>query len=129
MGRRKWSFANPTGSDFNEISARLDWASEGQAGLASNVRKLYTLDREQEREIAELRMVVEELSALLVSMGIFNEKQLLARVSSRLAASHQQDDQTPAQDRIHCASCGTSILKSDTYFSETGEVCSACFSG
>ena len=126
MSRRLWSFMQPTGTDFNELADRLDWADEATDGMAGNIRKLFELDREQEREIAQLRAVVEELTGLLVASGLVDEATLKARVHERLSAVPAAE---PAQDTVRCASCATAVPRADTYFSDLGEVCSICFSG
>ncbi|MDG1483332.1 MAG: hypothetical protein P8R54_27325 [Myxococcota bacterium] len=127
MSRRPWFAGAPTRADFNQLADRLDWADEAETGVSSNVRKLYELDREQEREIARLRMVVEELTGLLVTAGVITEDALITRLEARRAAVSKS--RAPSRPMVNCASCTTAVPQSDTYFSDLGEVCSLCFSG
>ena len=111
--------------DFKRLSDRLDWSEDADNGLAENMGKLFELDRAQDREITNLRLMVEELMGELIRTGVVSEAELQARVSRRLMAEQKQT----AAPSIRCASCGESTLQSETYFSSLGEVCAACFSG
>ena len=125
MGKPFWDLTAPGQQDFNRLSQRIDWSDDVSSGLAENTRKLFELDRAQAREIANLRLMVEELMGELIRTGAVSEEALQARVSRRLMAE-QEKSSAPV---ILCASCGEKTPQSDTYFSSIGEVCDGCFSG
>ena len=104
MSKRFWDLSSPTDMDFKRLSDRLDWSEDADNGLAENMGKLFELDRAQDREITNLRLMVEELMGELIRTGVVSEAELQARVSRRLMAEQKQT----AAPSIRCAACGES---------------------
>jgi len=128
MSQQSWwsGWGEPSRADFNQMAERLDWADETGDALSTNIRRLFELDREQEHEIAQLRMMVEELAGMLIDAGVVSQDKLQQRMAVRFTKDRAEK---AGPVMIQCASCATSIPKNTTYFSGLGEVCSGCFTG
>lgn len=65
-------------------------ADDADAGHAKTMGKPFELDRAQDREISNLRLMVKELMGQLIRTGAVTEEALQARVSDRLLAEQEK---------------------------------------
>lgn len=115
---------------LDRIDQSITSAIENQAmsaqALFEQIRELYALDREQARELCELRATVKVMGQLLIELGI-DESVLRYRVEAAVDESRAQAEEKAVRDRmISCAQCGQEVPPARTNITEFGSVCDRC---
>lgn len=96
------------------------------SGLYKQVRELYALDREQGRELNELRAMVKVMGDLLVQLGI-DESVLRYRVEAELANQQAVEaERSKAVKTVNCTRCGKQVSLRKTNITTDGIVCDSC---
>lgn len=119
-------------SAINDAHETLEYMAEADMGIAEQIGKLFELDRKQGQQIAELKAMLLAVSGLLVETGVVAEEKLVEKITSTLDELKPKPEKKgePKPVRMtRCASCGKDVPANSTNYTETGEVCDACFSG
>ncbi len=112
---------------INDQSHMLDALDQSSLGMAESVQKLFQLDRRQGRDIARLEAKVEVLLELLVEAGTPREE-IARRLEAKFPAQEKKTEESGSSAlMVTCASCQQEVPANGTFFTETGEVCDACY--
>ena len=119
-------------SAINDAHETLEYMAEADMGMAEQIGKLFKLDRKQGQQIIELKAMLLAVTNLLVESQVVSEEKVVAAISGALneVTPKPQKKGEPKRVRMtRCASCGKDVPANSTNYTETGEVCDACFSG
>jgi hypothetical protein len=120
---------------INEAAAELNSLTSVDDALQRQINRLFSLDKDQGRELERLRVLVFTLMDVLVENGVLQDAKLSARVEAAMRALDPPTPEAPsggppAQPRTtRCASCGEDVKVEFTFITDRGEVCERCFHG
>ncbi len=112
---------------ISDLQQTQQWEDSADMGVAEQVGNLGTVVRRQAEYIARLEMSLQVLTDVLIDYEILTEGELKARYG--IAADERarmEQSQKRAANTVKCASCGKAVDRSQTVFSEYGEVCVSC---
>ena len=119
-------------SAINDAHETLEYMAEADMGMAEQIGKLFKLDRKQGQQIVELKAMLLAVTNLLVESGVVPEENVVAAIKGALDEVTPKPAKKGEAKRVRmtrCASCGKDVPANSTNYTETGEVCDACFSG
>ncbi len=133
---------------LNEAAHALQMQEIASDNHDRRIEKLLALDRAQGEEIAQLRIVVDVLSSMLIDAKLLDSQIMLDRVSDKrraLEESQRPKTSRSTQDSGHpyrggsplreavpevtidCKNCRAQVFARDTQITPIGPVCDRCY--
>ena len=113
---------------INEAHDSIQHQAQMDAIQATQLQKLFALDRTQAEEIQQLRLTIQVLMQLLAEAGVLSPEAFDARIEQRRMALEQKRAEVARRGpMVNCMSCQQSVPSSRTQITGDGTVCDQCY--